>query len=107
MNNNKEQLCRNIRHGRISRDNASRVHRYYQNTTDYKGTIFADWLNIPHGKYDYTVEFFRSKHFTALEPFSAEDQQCEEDFSNSSMVNHYQGENCGKFIYFGRACDAR
>ena len=97
-----DQLCREIRHGRINRDDALRINRYYQNAPDDKGTIFADWLNIPHGSYEYIVESFRSKYSTSLEPFSVEDQQCAEDFCNSFTVNHYQGEKCDKFIYFGK-----
>ena len=97
-----DQLCREIRHGRISREDALRVQRYYQHASDEKGRIFSDWLDISPESYKYIVESFRSEHVNFLEPFTLEDQKCAENFSNSFIANHYQGHESNKFIYFGR-----
>ena len=88
-----DQLCREVRHGRICREDALRVNRYYQNASNNKGTVFTDWLKIPHESYKYILDSFKSIYSTEHEPTSLEDQQCAEFFSNSFITNHYQGEN--------------
>ena len=57
-----DHVCREIRHRRISRDDAIKIVSIYQNKNPKHLKLFSDWLDIPFDSLKFILKQLKNKH---------------------------------------------
>lgn len=98
-----DNLCREIRFGRISREDAVAVEQYYQSEYPSQGIkVFLDWLGMECSAFEWYAE---RMPFYGKQPKKSPLTQRQKDFVGSFMANGTAVMSQGKFILFGKGLD--
>ena len=98
-----DNLCREIRFGRISREDALMVEKYYQ--AEYPNEeikVFLDWLGMECSAFEWYAE---RMPFYGKQPNKSSLNQKQKEFVCSFVANGTAVMNQGKFIVYGKGLD--
>jgi hypothetical protein len=98
-----DNLCREIRFGRISREDALMVEKYYQ--AEYPNEeikVFLDWLGMECSAFEWYAE---RMPFYGKQPNKSPLTQRQKEFVCSFVANGTAVMNQGKFIVYGKGLD--
>lgn len=98
-----DNLCREIRFGRISREDALMVEKYYQ--AEYPNEeikVFLDWLGMECSAFEWYAE---RMPFYGKQPNKSSLNQRQKEFVCSFVGNGTAVMNQGKFIVYGKGLD--
>jgi N-acetyl sugar amidotransferase len=98
-----DNLCREIRFGRISREDALMVEKYYQAEYPYEEIkVFLDWLGMECSAFEWYAE---RMSFYGKQPNKSPLNQRQKEFVCSFVANGTAVMNQGKFIVYGKGLD--
>ena len=98
-----DNLCREIRFGRISREDALMVEKYYQ--AEYPNEeikVFLDWLGMECSAFEWYAE---RMPFYGKQPNKSPLNQKQKEFVCSFVANGTAVMNQGNFIVYGKGLD--
>lgn len=95
-----DNLCREIRFGRITRENAQSVEKFYQAEYPAKEIqVFLDWLEMGYKAFDWYVE--RTPFFKKC-PQKSQLTRANKEFVNSFVENAPEVKSAKQFIIYGK-----
>ena len=83
-----DQLCREIRHKRISKDTAKKLKKYYESSTVQGLDLFLEWLGVPMSSFEFILR----------QLLAEKSNQTNDLYSAKYMLNRTQPSTTAKYV---------
>ena len=96
-----DQLCREIRHGRLNRKDALIIEKSYSNKWDSYNDLFCDWLDIDDSSLDYICGLHETYKLQDYD-LTKNEESIKNKFESTYLENPHQNDSEDEYIYFGK-----